>query len=182
MTAKQSATLAEVFVENARGAAATVETIEASRAAVFEALQKVAQGARSIVVANGEWVRPEILSAARGLPNVLANPSDEQLARADAGITEAFAGVASSGSVCVALGTPLVAAGSLLMPLHIVLLPAERIVERPRDLFDEERLGGEGMRRNLVFITGPSATADMGPLVRGVHGPHRLHILLLEKG
>ena len=35
--------------------------------------------------------------------------------------------------------------------------------------------------RDLVFITGPSATADMGPLVRGVHGPHRLHILLLEQ-
>jgi L-lactate dehydrogenase complex protein LldG len=180
MTAKQSATLTELFVENARGAAALVETVQASRDQVFGALQKAAQGARSIVVANGEWVRPEILSAARGLPNVLVSPSDEQLARADAGITEAFAGVASSGSICVALGTPLVAAASLLMPVHIVLLPVERIVERPRDLFDEARLGGEALQLNLVFITGPSATADMGPLVRGVHGPHRLHILLLE--
>jgi L-lactate dehydrogenase complex protein LldG len=180
MTAKQSATLAEIFVKNARGAAAVVETVVASRAAVSEALQKAVQGARSIVVANGVWLAPEILSATRDLPNVLANPSDEQLARADAGITEAFAGVASSGSICVALGTPLTAAASLLMPLHIVLLAAGRIVERPRDLFDEARFGGEGLRRNLVFITGPSATADMGPLVRGVHGPHRLHILLLE--
>jgi L-lactate dehydrogenase complex protein LldG len=180
MIAKQSATLAEIFVRNARGAAAIVETVEASRAGVSEALQKATQGARSIVVANGEWVPPEILSVARSLPNVLVNPSDEQLARADAGITEAFAGVASSGSICVALGTPLTAAASLLMPLHIVLLLVGRIVERPRDLFDEARFGGEGLRRNLVFITGPSATADMGPLVRGVHGPHRLHILLLE--
>lgn len=180
MTAKKSSTLLDLFVKNARNVAAVVEIVEASRAAVFEALQKAVQGTRSIVVANGEWLRPEILSAARDLPNVLANPSDEQLARAEAGITEAFAGVASSGSICVALGTPLVAAASLLMPLHIVLLSAERIVERPRDLFDEARLGGEGLRRNLVFITGPSATADMGPLVRGVHGPHRLHILLLE--
>jgi L-lactate dehydrogenase complex protein LldG len=180
MTAKQSATPADLFVKNAQSAAAVVETVEASRAAVFEALQTAVRGARSIVVANGEWMQPEIFSAARDLPNVLLSPSDEQLARADAGITEAFAGVASSGSICVALGTPLVAAASLLMPLHIVLLPAERIVERPRDLFDNARLGGEGLRRNLVFITGPSATADMGPLVRGVHGPHRLHILLLK--
>jgi len=66
------------------------------------------------------------------------------------------------------------------MPLHIVLLMADRIVPRPRDLFDPACLDGEGLRRNLVFITGPSATADMGPLVRGVHGPHRLQILLLE--
>ena len=31
-----------------------------------------------------------------------------------------------------------------------------------------------------VFVTGPSATADMGPLVRGVHGPHKLHIIVLR--
>jgi len=30
-----------------------------------------------------------------------------------------------------------------------------------------------------VFVTGPSATADMGPLVRGVHGPHQLHVIVL---
>jgi L-lactate dehydrogenase complex protein LldG len=64
--------------------------------------------------------------------------------------------------------------------LHIVLLYADRIVERPRDLFNPTCLDGEGLRRNLVLITGPSATADMGPLVRGVHGPHRLQIFLLE--
>lgn len=180
MTAKHSPTLAGIFVKNALGTTAIVETVKTSGAAVFEALQKAVQGARSVVVANGEWVRQEILSAARDLPNVLANPSDEQLARADVGITEAFAGVASSGSVCVALGAPLTAAASLLMPLHIVLLPVERIVERPRDLFDETHLAGEGLRRDLVFITGPSATADMGPLVRGVHGPYRLYILVLE--
>jgi L-lactate dehydrogenase complex protein LldG len=78
------------------------------------------------------------------------------------------------------MGRPLAAATSLLMPLNVVLLPGERIVERPRDLFHTECLKGEGLKRNLVFVTGPSATADMGPLVRGVHGPHRLLILLLE--
>ena len=78
------------------------------------------------------------------------------------------------------MGPPLAAAASLLMPLHMVLLRASRIVERPRDLFDAACLGGEALRRNLVLVTGPSATADMGPLVRGVHGPHRLQIFLLE--
>jgi L-lactate dehydrogenase complex protein LldG len=66
------------------------------------------------------------------------------------------------------------------MPLHIVLLDAARIVERPSSLFDPACLEGEALRRDMVLITGPSATADMGPLVRGVHGPRRLHILLLE--
>jgi len=82
--------------------------------------------------------------------------------------------------VCIALGRPLVGLTSLLMPMNIVLLASERIVERPRDLFDPGCLKGEGLKRNLIFITGPSATADMGPLVLGAHGPHRLLILLLE--
>jgi L-lactate dehydrogenase complex protein LldG len=111
---------------------------------------------------------------------VILRPDDEQLAAAEVGVTEAFAGVASTGSVCIAMGRPLVAATSLLMPLNIVLLASERIVGRPRDLFDSQCLKGEGLKRNLVFITGPSATADMGPLVLGVHGPHRLLIVLLE--
>ena len=59
---------------------------------------------------------------------------------------------------------------SLLAPLHIAVVAAETIVPQPRDLFREDVLGGKGLVRNFVFITGPSATADMGPLVRGVHG------------
>ena len=69
---------------------------------------------------------------------------------------------------------------SLLSRTHIAVLSAETIVERPADLFDPNCLGGKGLQRNFVFVTGPSATADMGPLVRGVHGPHHLHIIILE--
>ncbi len=173
--------LAETFECNARAAAASVERVPRAAQAVAAALEKATVGARNIVVGAQEVLPEEVLCAARRLPGVIANPSDEQLATADADITEAFAGVAATGSVCIAMGPPLTAAASLLMPLHIVLLPAERLVSRPRDLFDPACLGGAGLRRNLVFITGPSATADMGPLVRGVHGPHRLHILLLER-
>ena len=98
---------------------------------------------------------------------------------ANVGVTDAFGCVASSGSVCVAADGE---AGyvSLLTRLHIVLARAADMVERPGDVFQPDRLGGKGLRRNFVFVTGPSATADMGPLVRGVHGPHQLHVLLLD--
>jgi L-lactate dehydrogenase complex protein LldG len=172
--------LTDIFEANAREAAAIVERCNHAVGPVRQALERITQKAGRIVIGAPEFVDPRLTGALRELPDVILKPADEQLSTADAGITGAFAGVASSGSVCVALGPALTAAASLLMPLHIVLLPAERIVARPRDLFDEACLGGEGLRRNLVFITGPSATADMGPLVRGVHGPHRLHILLLE--
>jgi len=111
---------------------------------------------------------------------VIAKPTDDQFAAADAGVTEAFAGVARTGTICIAMNGGMRAASSLLMPLHIALLPAERIVFRPRELFAPEGIGSAALKRNLAFVTGPSATADMGPLVRGVHGPHRLHILVVE--
>jgi L-lactate utilization protein LutC len=172
--------LTDIFESNAREAAAVVERCGRKAGAVREAVERITRRANRVVIGGPEFVDPSLIATLHGLPNAFAKPADEQLATADAGITGAFAGVASSGSVCVALGPELVGAASLLMPLHVVLLSADRIVARPRDLFDPACLGREGLGRNLVFITGPSATADMGPLVRGVHGPHHLHILLLE--
>ena len=153
--------LIDLFVARATEAAAKVERVPRSASDVRAAITRATEGARS-------------------LPGVIAKPSDDQLSTADAGVTEAFAGIARSGSICIAMGPPLRATTSLLMPLHVALLPADRIVARPRDLFEPSGIGAEAMRRNLIIVTGPSATADMGPLVRGVHGPHRLHILVLE--
>jgi L-lactate dehydrogenase complex protein LldG len=172
--------LIDLFVARATEATAKVERIPRSAAEVRSALARATEGARSLVVADGELLPADIFSAARSLPGVILKPTDDQLSTADAGITEAFAGVARTGSICIAMGPPLRAAASLLMPLHVALLPADRIVFRPRDLFEPKGIGEEAMRLNIVFVTGPSATADMGPLVRGVHGPGRLHILVLE--
>jgi len=172
--------LIATFERNAVEAGAEVARIPARPHDVFEAARQITAGGSSIVVGAGEFIPDELMEALHRLPGVLEAPTDEQLSRADVGICGGFSGVASAGSVVVAMGPPLVAMTSLLIPLHIVLLPVSRMVSRPRDLFDPAVLHGEALRRNIVFITGPSATADMGPLVRGVHGPHRLLILLLE--
>jgi L-lactate dehydrogenase complex protein LldG len=171
--------LLTTFENNAKEAAALVERVGAAPASVRAAVQRAVNGGAKIVVGPTEFLPAEVMMALQDLPGVIRQPTDEQLSTADVGVSAAFAGVASSGSVCIAMGAPLASAASLLMPLHIVLLSPERIVGRPRDLFDGSCLGGEGLRRDLVIITGPSATADMGPLVRGVHGPHRLQILVL---
>ena len=97
-----------------------------------------------------------------------------------AGVTEAFAGVASTGSVCIDVSYERTGMVSLLAPLQIAVVAAETIVPKPRDLFRADMLDGKGLKRDFVFVTGPSATADMGPLVRGVHGPHKLHIIVLR--
>ncbi|HVM74493.1 MAG TPA: LUD domain-containing protein [Candidatus Saccharimonadales bacterium] len=172
--------LIDTFEANALEAAAEVRRIPVAREAIHQEIEETTNGALSIVLGAGEFLPEGLMESLRDIQGVLESPTDEQLSNAGVGICAAFAGVASAGSVCIAMGPPLVTMASLLMPLHIVLLSAKRIVARPRDLFDPACLDGEGLRRNLVFITGPSATADMGPLVRGVHGPHRLRILLLE--
>jgi L-lactate dehydrogenase complex protein LldG len=174
--------LLATFECNAREAAAGVSVIDGTPLAICSAIESLTEDARSIVLGLGEFLSREIAEELRAMPRVIAEPTDEELSVAGAGVSDAFAGVASSGSVCIAMGPPLTATASLLMPLHIVILAEDRIVARPRDLFDPECLAGEGLRRNLVFITGPSATADMGPLVRGVHGPHRLQILVVRNG
>jgi len=172
--------LIETFETNALEAAAEVRRIRATSTALRDEIEQTTKSAASIVLGAGEFLPASLMEPLGDLPGVLAAPTDDQLSKAEVGICGAFAGVACSGSVCVAMGPRLVAMTSLLMPFHIVLLSANRIVARPRDLFDPECFNGEGLRRNLVFITGPSATADMGPLVRGVHGPHRLRVLILE--
>jgi L-lactate dehydrogenase complex protein LldG len=172
------ADLVAIFEANAKEAAAGVTRVGTSVEEVRSAVKRVAGDSSSIVLSLDEFLPRDIADGLREIPTLL-QPTDEQLSKTEVGISAAFAGVASTGSVCIAMGPPLAATASLLMPLHIVLLSVDRIVARPRDLFEPECLGGEGLRRNLVFITGPSATADMGPLVRGVHGPHRLQILLM---
>jgi L-lactate dehydrogenase complex protein LldG len=169
----------EQFVRAATAAAASVTRVPRNAHAITAAVAQITAGCRTMVIAQVSCLEAGLTAGLRDLPGVLGDASDEQLATADAGITGAFAGIASTGSICVEVGASLTPAASLLMPLHVALLPVERILQRPRVLF-ADHAGNPAGNQNFVFITGPSATADMGPLVRGVHGPHRLHILLVE--
>ncbi len=95
------------------------------------------------------------------------------------------AAIAESGTMVVVSrpGRPRLA--SLLPPIHIALLPADRIVRTLPQAFDllHERFG-EGLFRdhsNVVFITGPSRTADIElSLTLGVHGPKEVHAVVIH--
>lgn len=179
-------TLLDQFVEAARAAAAHVEILSRTPDAIAAAVQRAAPGAQRIAVAESRDLPMELLDATRKLPGVFTGRSKTELATADVGVTEAFAAVARTGSLCVAVDEGDSGYISLLARTHVAIVTADAIVENPSDLFrrgndrDAVRVAPQGLTRNFVFITGPSATADMGPLVRGVHGPHHLHILILE--
>ena len=170
--------LLQQFETAAKSAAASVERVSFSAASLELAVKKIAKG--RIAIAETLDLPSDLFSDVRRLPGVVTGRSKQELATCDVGVTEAFAGVARTGSVCVAVDHDYSGAISLLARMHIAVLSADKITERPGDLFNPQFLNGRALKRNFVFVTGPSATADMGPLVRGVHGPHRLHIIILD--
>ena len=172
--------LLEQFVTEARNAAATAEVVDRTSQALSAAILAKAGSAQRILFAPLQVMPAELFSPFAADPRVITEPDSEQVVNSAVGVTEAFAGVARTGSILIDVNYRLNNVVSLLAPLHIAVLAAENIVPRLRDVFRPDVMGGEGLTRDFVFITGPSATADMGPLVRGVHGPHRLHVIVVR--
>lgn len=134
---------------------------------------------------GGELATPETLGSLRGalaLIDLTAKPfvSDFGLVetvdpwQAEMGVTVADAAIAESGTLLTVSKAGQRRMASLSPPIHLAVLRTESIFPTLEDAW---RLSQAG---TAVFITGPSRTADIeGILVRGVHGPGRVIVLLL---
>jgi L-lactate utilization protein LutC len=100
-------------------------------------------------------------------------------ATAEVGVTSADYALADTGTL-VMLSTPSEARMiSLLPPAHIAVLPCERILSGLDELF-ATMPDPAALTSSMVLITGPSRTADIEQiLVRGVHGPGQLTVVLV---
>ena len=88
--------------------------------------------------------------------------------------------VSEYGSVAIesdAAGTEPV---SLFVDRHVVILDETDIVANMPDAFGWLGPRARDESVDVIFATGPSATADMGGLVRGAHGPKEVHVVLLR--
>ena len=97
------------------------------------------------------------------------------------GITGAIAGLADTGSVVLTCGNGRGRLASLLPPIHIVLLESHLLLP---SLSHFIQLNPEAatLSSNLVFITGPSRSADIEQtMTLGAHGPKELHVILITK-
>lgn len=102
------------------------------------------------------------------------------LASADLGITGAVAGVALTGSLVVDSMRAGGRLASLLPRVHLAMLSTTRIMATPGDVWRTmpDRYP-DGLPSNIVFITGPSRSADIElEITEGVHGPQRVLIAL----
>lgn len=102
-----------------------------------------------------------------------------EMARAQIGVTGAQAGLADTGTLVLEAGAGRGRLASLLPPVHVALLSAETLFPTLhhyiRTVPDANRDSS-----NVTMVTGPSRTGDIGGvLTLGVHGPKVLHIVLL---
>jgi len=164
------------FIERAQAAGAFVHVVASTTDELHNCLVTIC--ATDTLVSTRCHFSPDWVSDVIGnLPSVIIDPDETQLAAGFTGITDVFAGVAETGSIVLSNAHGQSGPVSLFTSRHIAILDANQIVARPRDVFAKH--DWQPLMANVVFITGPSATADMGKLVRGVHGPGRLDIILL---
>lgn len=112
--------------------------------------------------------------------DVALDPTPDQLEAAQTGVTAARMGIADYGSVVIESAADATEAASLFPETHVAVLRATDVVQDMATAF--EALGAllREDPRSFVLATGPSATADMGALVKGAHGPTEVHVLILE--
>ncbi len=103
-------------------------------------------------------------------------------ATADCGVTDVAWGIASTGTLAILMNAGNRRATSLLPPVHVALLDKETLLA---DLgialrhMHENLMKSDDRPSSVVFVTGPSRTADIElELIVGVHGPCALHVAL----
>lgn len=111
--------------------------------------------------------------------SVVTSPTPSDLEAAKTGVTAARFAVADYGSVAIESTAGGEEPVSLWPEHHVAILAESDVV--PDMNHGIERIG-ELVRSggDVVLATGPSATADMGELVVGAHGPQKVSVIVLE--
>jgi len=148
-----------------------------------------------VTVSEGpEHACAELVDAAAGDPavgveitgvslpsRVETDPTAAEVRAAHTGVTGASLGVAEYGSIAIEADTAGTEPVSLFVDRHVVVLHESDLVADMPGAFAWLGPRARDESVDVVFATGPSATADMGGLVHGAHGPKEVHVVLLQE-
>lgn len=177
------ATQIALFIAMAEEAAATVERVDDAAKvprALTEYLTRQNLPMRVVMAPDAAlaavpWEREPMLTVRRGP----AEPSDE------VSVTPSFAAIAETGTLMVTSGPSHPSTLNLLPDTHVAVVWENQIVGSFEDGWDRLRAAAQGqtgqMPRTVLFVTGPSRSADIEQTLQmGAHGPRRLHIMLVN--
>ncbi len=170
--------LADLFIAKARGVSASVAEIGSMDdvpGAVADYLARENLPARLVTapaLVDIDWSATPMIQTRHGA----AVKTDET------SVTVAEAGIAETGTLLLSSGPDTPTTLNFVPPTHIVVLRRDRIVGSYEDAWDRlrEKTAQSAVPRAANFITGPSRTGDIEQKIEiGVHGPLRLHILVV---
>ena len=162
----------------------TVETFERSLERLdVEATRAAPSGVEEALasVVRAPTVGVELPFEGVALPaSVTEDPTPAELEAAVTSVTPAGIGIADYGSVVIQSRPDGTEPVSLYPDLHVAVLRTADVVPGMPEAF--EWLGEEFRTGHSsgIIATGPSATADMGALVKGAHGPMEVHVVLVD--
>jgi len=111
-----------------------------------------------------------------GVELISPNANKHDMALCDLGITEADYLLSETGTLVLRSSAEKPRGVSLLPRMHLAIVLPEMLRADMHQVFAEAKDS-----RYLVFITGPSRTADIELTVTlGVHGPRNLYVWMLE--
>lgn len=162
-------------------------SLERSSNGVSVACERVSPGEATDAIADAVTtpavgVSLDGLDASLDGTPVTVDPTPREIREANTGVTVASLGVADYGTLVLPQTTGGSELVSLFVDRHVAVLSERDIVPDMDAAF--ERLEGDVPETfgSAIMATGPSATADMGALVRGAHGPSEVHVIILAEG
>jgi L-lactate dehydrogenase complex protein LldG len=190
-TGQLSASLNETFFNALRGLHAEPHLASDAKQTVDTIKQIISDSEVKSVVAAGMPAPARLLaeSAMKGVKHAFAEDLKatdalEAISKADLGITWVQYAAARNGALVEVVYDDAVKLSSCLPRVHVALLSSKTLLPDLDAAISKiaEILRGENRRKPVVsIISGPSKTADIElRLIYGVHGPHTLHVLLLD--
>ncbi|MFB6113186.1 MAG: lactate utilization protein C [Halodesulfurarchaeum sp.] len=107
------------------------------------------------------------------------DPTREDVDAAATGVTTARYGIAEYGSIVIDGNDTGNEPVSLYPNEHVAVVAESAILPDMRTAVNEIGEDQQDLPRNMIIATGPSATADMGELVLGAHGPRAVTVVVV---